>query len=133
MLNNEYNLVWFSTHFFKVRWRPIETMLNMTTILVPHIKSRWWGTSVASAGPSSASMRATKPPSQTSTSGKTAVLAQVLNNSMYQKNYAIVARKMSQKLVGNWCIVHKIALNVKLDWSISSIEIFGNYSFAYCS
>ena len=60
MLNNEYNLVWFSTHFFKVRWRPIETMLNMTTILVPHIKSKWWGTSVASAGPSSASMRATK-------------------------------------------------------------------------
>jgi hypothetical protein len=54
-------------------------------------------------------------PYQTSPSGKTAVLAQVLNNSLYQKDYAIVTRKMSQKLVGNWCIVHKIGLNVKLD------------------
>ena len=40
-------------------------------------------------------------PAQASTSGKTAVLAQALNNSMYEKDYAIVARKMSQKLVGN--------------------------------
>ena len=53
----EHNLVWFSDPLFKSQ---MGTMLNMTTILVPHIKSRWWRTSVASAGPSSASMRETK-------------------------------------------------------------------------
>ena len=53
----EHNLVWFSNPLFKSQ---MGTMLNMTTILVPHIKSRWWCTSVASAGPCSASMRTTK-------------------------------------------------------------------------
>ena len=53
----EHNLVWFSDPLFQSQ---MGTMSNMTTILVPHIKLKWWCTSVASAGPSSASMRATK-------------------------------------------------------------------------
>ena len=80
---------------------------NQSTLAetLPQTRTSTYQRKLLKAGPSSAGMRATKATKahqlRRQHQGKTAVMAQIFNDSMYQKDYAIVARKMSQKLVGN--------------------------------